>query len=404
MPTTAVDVEIPATYRFLFDPPLGEVRYRVAHGGRGSAKSWQFARAAIIHATRRPMRVLCAREFQNSIRDSVHTLLEKQMELIGLRDFFEVQQTTILGANGSEFIFEGVRRNVQEIKSTEGIDLCWVEEAESVSEESWRVLTPTIREPGSEIWVTFNPALPSDPTYRRFVEDPPENAIVRHITYEDNPWLPEVLREEAENLKRRDPDAYAHVWEGQPWERTDAQVLSRCWEVESFEPESHWDGPYFGADWGFARDPTVLVKLWIADSRLYVEHEEGGIQLGMDATERRFRRVPGAEEHTIRADNARPETIAEMKKRGLDVEGAPKWKGSVEDGIEHLRSYESIVIHPRCERAIEEARMWRYKTDNRTGDVLPKLRDGYDHVWDATRYALAPVIQQSGRKKVMVGP
>ncbi|HEX6927601.1 MAG TPA: PBSX family phage terminase large subunit, partial [Longimicrobiaceae bacterium] len=237
---TTVDVEIPEAFAFLFDPPLGVVRYRVSYGGRGSAKSWQFARALLIHGARRPLRILCAREFQTSIKDSVHRLLADQIDRLGLGAFYEVQQSAILGANGTEFLFKGLRRNIQEIKSTEGIDVCWVEEAEAVSDESWRVLIPTVRKEGSEIWVSFNPALETDPTYQRFVVQPPARAIVRRVGYADNPWLPQVLRDEAEELRHRDPEAYAHVWGGEPWRRSDAEVLAGKWIVEEFEPEPHW--------------------------------------------------------------------------------------------------------------------------------------------------------------------
>ncbi|HEY8378675.1 MAG TPA: PBSX family phage terminase large subunit [Nannocystis sp.] len=393
-----IDVPIPEAFAFLFDPPLGSVRYRVAYGGRGSAKSWQFARALLIYGLRQPLRILCAREFQASIRDSVHRLLADQIERLGLAAFYEVQQSTIRGRNGTEFLFKGLRHNVQEIKSTEGIDICWVEEAEAVSDESWRVLTPTIRKEGSEIWVSFNPALESDPTYQRFVVRPPERAIVRRVSYTDNPWLPQVLRDEAEEMRRRDPEAYAHVWGGEPWRRSDAEVLAGRWIVEDFEPQEHWLGPYYGADWGFAQDPTVLVRCWVADSRLWIDYDERGIGWSMDEIARRFDRVPGAREHVIRADSARPETINEIKRRGFRIEPAPKWSGSVEDGVEHLRSYERIVIHPRCRGLIEEARLWRYKVDPRTDDVLPKLAPGYDHGWDAVRYALAPLIRRSQKR------
>lgn len=399
-----IDVPIPEAFAFLFDPPLCAVRYRVAYGGRGSAKSWQFARALLIYGLRQPLRILCAREFQASIRDSVHRLLADQIERLGLGWHYEVQQSTIRGRNGTEFLFKGLRHNVQEIKSTEGIDICWVEEAEAVSDESWRVLTPTIRKEGSEIWVSFNPALESDPTYQRFVVRPPERAIVRHVTYADNPWLPDVLREEAEELRRRDPEAYAHVWGGEPWRRSDAEVLAGRWMVAEFEPEEHWLGPYYGADWGFARDPTVLVRLWIADNRLYVEYDERGVGWSMDEIARRFDRVPDAREHVIRADAARPETINEIKRRGYRIEPAPKWQGSVEDGVEHLRSYERIIIHPRCRDLIEEARLWRYRVDPRTSDVMPRLAPGYDHGWDAVRYALAPLIRRDRRRVAVYYP
>lgn len=396
MTESTATVEIPEAFGFLLDPELGGTRYRVAYGGRGSAKSWQFARALLLLGAQRTLRILCAREYQASIKDSVHQLLTDQIERMGLAGFYDVQQSGIFGSNGTQFLFKGLRRDVAEIKSTEGVDICWVEEAEAVSEMSWRVLTPTIRKPDSEIWISFNPALATDPTYKLFILDPPKRSIVRQVGYRDNPWLPEVLAEEAAELYRKDPEAYAHVWGGEPWQRSDAEVLAGKWVVDEFEAKKFWNGPYFGADWGFAKDPTTLVKCWISDSRLYIEYETGGIQWDNDEIKRRFIEVPGAEAHTIRADNARPETINEMNRRGLKVQGAAKWSGSVEDGIAHLRSYEQIVIHPRCKETIREARLWRYKTDTKSGDVLPKLAAGNEHRWDAVRYALAPMIKSRG--------
>lgn len=399
---TTVRAEIPRAFRFLFDPPLGAVRYRVAYGGRGSAKSWQFARALLLHGVRTPLRILCAREFQTSIRDSVHKLLGDQIDRLGLQAFYTVQRDGIYGANGTEFLFKGLRKDVAQIKSTEGIDVCWVEEAASVSKESWEALIPTVRKPGSEIWVTFNPDLESDPTFAMFVTAPSPRAIVRRVGYRDNPWLPDVLREEAEELRRRDPDAYANVWGGEPWTRSDAEVLAGKWAVEDFTPQKGWQGPYFGADYGFANDPAVLVRLWTADGRLYLDYDVGTALMTLDDMAREWGAVPGAKEHVVRADAARPETTNELRLRGFRIESAPKWAGSVEDGITHLRSYERIVIHPRCARAQKEARLWRYRVDPRTGDVLPQLVDAHNHVWDSARYGLAPLIRQGSRPRFSV--
>lgn len=202
--------EFPEKLQFLFEP----ARYKVAYGGRGGAKSWGYARALLILGAMKPIRVLCAREFQNSTADSVHALLKDQIESMGLDGFYEVQKTRIIGANGTEFGFEGLRHNISSIKSYEGVDVCWVEEARTVSKTSWDTLIPTIRKPGSEIWISFNPELEEDETYKRFVRKPPTGAVVQKVNWYDNPWFPDVLRQEAEDLKARDPDAYLTVWEG----------------------------------------------------------------------------------------------------------------------------------------------------------------------------------------------
>lgn len=389
----ALGVQMPRAFAPIMQP-LGTYRYRCYYGGRGSAKSWQFARALLLHGMAAPIRVLCAREYQTSMRDSVHRVLADQIGLLGLSNAYTVQESTIAGANGTEFIFKGLRRDIAQIKSTEGVDVCWVEEAEAVSDSSWRVLIPTIRKPGSEIWVSFNPAAADDPTYKRFVANPPARALVRRVSYLDNPWFPEVLREEAENLRRADPEAFAHVWGGEPWARSDAQVFAGKWRVADFAPEPHWGDPLFGADWGFSQDPTVLVKLYVHDRWLWIAEEAGGIQLDTDATVRAFDTVTGSRDYTIRADSARPETIAEMKKRGFRIIAAPKWPGSVQDGIQHMRSYDEIVIHPRCTRWQQEARLYRYKIDPRTEDVQPHLVDANNHAIDACRYALSPLIKK----------
>ncbi len=385
-----MDAWFPPKLRFLFKP----CRYKVAYGGRGGAKSWGFARALLLEAARRRLRVLCARELQLSIQDSVHKLLKEQIDELGLGSFYTVQESVIRGVNGSEFIFSGLRSNVTKIKSMEGIDICWVEEAQMVSAESWGVLIPTVRKDGSEIWVTFNPVNDTDPTYDRFVKKPPPNATVVPIGWEDNPWLPDVLKQEKDYLYSIDPDAADHVWGGKTLRNSVAQVLRGRYAVESFEPGKDWHGPYYGADWGFSVDPTVLMRCWIHNRVLYLEHEAYGVGVDVDDTPKLFESVPASKGHIIRADSARPETISYMRRHGYSrLLGVSKRKGSVEDGVEHLRSYERIVIHPRCHHAAEEARLWSYKVDKLTGDVLPDLVDKHDHCWDAVRYALEPIIR-----------
>lgn len=210
-----INAEFPDAFDYLFEPH----RYKVAYGGRGGAKSWAFARALLIQASANPLRVLCARELQKSIKDSVHKLLSDQVVSLGLEHVFDVQQAAIKGrpgtpAAGSEFFFEGLRHNTMSIKSYEGVDRVWVEEAHLVSKSSWEILIPTVRKEGSEIWISFNPELREDETYQRFVVKPPADAIVRKVGWRDNPFFPTVLELERRALQERDPDAYHNVWEG----------------------------------------------------------------------------------------------------------------------------------------------------------------------------------------------
>jgi len=208
-----LNAKFPDRLDFLFQP----ARYKVAHGGRGSAKSWGFARALLIQAAQQPLRVLCTREIQISIQDSVHKLLSDQIVALELQEFYVVQQTTIRGVNGSEFVFAGLRQqDVNKLKSFEGVDRCWVEEGQAVTKKSWDVLLPTIRKPGSEIWVTYNPELDSDETHQRFAVKPPPGAVVVQMNWRDNPWFPAELEAERRNTLARDPDGYRNIWEGEP--------------------------------------------------------------------------------------------------------------------------------------------------------------------------------------------
>jgi phage terminase large subunit len=388
-------VELPPKMLELFDRPA---RYRVCFGGRGAGRSWSFARVLLVKSLERRIRVLCAREFQNSIADSILTLLADQMELLGLSSYFEVQNTTIIGRNGSEFIFAGIKSNINRIRSLEGINIAYCEEAAGISKNSWETLIPTLfRVAGGELWCAFNPDLETDPTHQRFVVHPPDNSIIVKSTFEDNPWLPSGLRAEMEYLKRVDYDAYMHVWEGNVRTHSDAQIFRGKFVIDSFEPASDWNGPFFGADWGFSQDPTALVKCWISGRTLYVEHEAYAIGCDIDRTPALFDLVPGARHATIRADSARPETISYMKRHGYpNMASVNKWSGSVEDGIAHLRQYERIVIHPRCVHVAEEMRLFSFKVDRLSGDILATPEDRHNHCVDALRYALQPMIKPGG--------
>lgn len=384
-------------------PKLAELllipaRYKVAHGGRGSAKSWSFARALVAMTYASRLRVMCGREIQRSIKDSVHQLLTDQIHAMGLSPWFTITRDEITSASGSDIIFAGlqeisVKRNV---KSVEGIDILWVEEAENVSDLSWEVIIPTIRKKGSEIWVTFNPDLETDPTYQRFVLNAPPSARVMEVNWRDNPWFDNSeMVAEKDRLYQVDPEAAEHVWGGKCRTNSDAQVLHGKCFVEAFEPLEGWDGPYFGADWGFSQDPTALVRFWIADHSLWIEHEAYGVGVEIDATPALFDTVPGARVSTIRADNARPETISYLQRNGYSrIQAAEKWSGSVEDGIAFLRQFDRIVIHPRCKHTFDESRLWSYKKDRLTGDVTVNLVDKHNHTWDAIRYGLEPLIRR----------
>ena len=382
--------KLPRWSQPLFKP----ARYKVLAGGRAGGKSYAVADALLIEGAQSPHRILCAREYQASIKDSVHRLLEDRIDALGLRGVYDVQRDTIIGRNGTTFIFRGVRHNVQSIKSMTGLTRVWVEEAQTVSEESWRILIPTIRDEGSEIWMTLNPSRKEDATSQRFLENPPEGAVLIRVNMDDNPFKPQtVIAERERDRQRLDPATYAHIWEGEYAENTAAQVFADKVKVRDFEA-GDWDGPYYGADWGFSQDPTTLVRCWVHDDCLWIDHEAYGVGVEIDQTAALFDQVPEARKHTIRADSARPETISYLQRHGYPrVQAVSKWGGSVEDGIQHLRSYREIVMHPRCTHAINESRLYSYKVDRLSGDILPTLVDAHNHIWDAVRYAMQPLIR-----------
>ena len=223
--------EFPAKLSILFD----SARYKVLYGGRGGAKSWGIARALLIIGARKPTRILCAREFQTSIKDSVHKLLSDQIISMGLMEFYEITQNAIRGVNGTEFSFVGLKNNVANIKSYEGCDICWVEEAQTTSKLSWNVLIPTIRKEGSEIWISFNPELETDETFKRWILNPPENSIIQKIGWQDNPWFPETLRLEKDALFVRDREAYNTVWEGVCRQTVDGAIFAKEMQQAEFE-------------------------------------------------------------------------------------------------------------------------------------------------------------------------
>lgn len=384
----------------------------IYHGGRGSAKSHSVATALVLAGRRRTLRILCAREIQKSLSTSSKQLIEDKIRALKLEKFYKITNTSIEGKNGTKFLFMGLRSNPDAVKSTEGLDICWLEEANYVSLASLDNLTPTLRKPGSILIATFNPRFAEDPIYDRFLGGiPPKRSIIREVNWRDNPWFPVELHEELEWMKERDYDKYMHVWEGKILQRNDAKVFPK-FRVEDIDDQiPQGQHPRFGADWGFSIDPTVLIKVYRWGKTLYIRAEAYKVRCEIDETpalfagddprqthtnlspeltwtnEKRHEGLSGAYEHSIVADSARPETISYMQNRGFKVEKAIKGAGSVEDGIEFIRSHD-IVVHPSCTHAIDELNTYSYKVDKLTDKVLPQLADKNNHVIDAIRYAL----------------
>lgn len=682
-------VQIPSKLLFLLNENW---RYKVAYGGRGAAKSYAFADSCIVKALQKPIRILCARQLQTSIKDSVHKLLCDRITALGLLPYFYITKDSIKCTNSSEFIFKGIQNNITEIKSMEGISICWVEEAQAVNNDSWEVLIPTIRKENSEIWVSFNPDRDEDSTYQRFVVNPPRDCKTVLINYTDNPWFPEVLRREMEYCKEVDYGKYEHVWLGKTVINTEAQVYHDKFEMKDFETPENAEF-YFGADWGFAClvgntvimtdkgnkkikdmkvgdmvltkdgykkvlftknkgkktvfdidfgykntiiatddhriftsegwkcvkdlkeseeicviklnlmaklirgiqtantriisilrrkkkeniikkfyigkygrklmekflkgaiyttlteilsiikskilyvlrkvntrrftikinseacqkkllvetdiqkktglkeerslwkqlrksvvyvksvaknlllrmftknivvqsvestqtqekvkknifvkfvekhlkplliplekpvlknvhinlverkeqeevyditveggdffangvlvhncDPTAITRCFIKDQCLYIDYEAGGVGIEFEELPKLFESIPDVHKWQIRADNARPETISYVKRQGFNIVDCPKWKGSVEDGVEYIRSFRRIYVHSRCPNTYNEFKFYSYKQDRNTGQILPIILDKDNHYLDSLRYGLNPYIQKN---------
>jgi phage terminase large subunit len=388
-----VNATFPDKLDFLFEPH----RYKVAYGGRGSGKSWSFARALLIKAANEPTRVLCAREIQKSIKQSVHTLLNDQIQALGLGAFYEVLEAEIRGINGSTFSFTGLATNtVESIKSFEGCDIVWVEEAQTVSKKSWDILIPTIRKPNSEIWVSFNPNIDTDDTYKRFVVEPPENAKVVKVNYTDNPWFPEVLEIERQHSLKTNPD-YANIWEGDCKAAVDGAIYSN--EIREAQEEGHITNvPYdpmlkvhvvMDLGWNDSMS-VILCQKGVSDLRIigYIEDDHrtldsysaqlknlpynwGQMFLPHDGQSKDFK-------HGISAEDI-------MRKLGWDIRIVPKQ--DIESGIKLARmNFHRIYFDKSANRLVECLKNYRRSINSATNEPGAPLHDEFSHGADAFRY------------------
>lgn len=378
-----------------FEPLLEPDRYKGAHGGRGSGKSHFFAGRLIELCVLIPgLHAVCIREIQKSLDQSVKKLLEIKIEEFELGGSFTIQHDKILTPGGGQIIFTGMQNHTADsIKSLEGYDIAWVEEAQTLSQHSLGLLRPTIRSEGrhaeilpqSEIWFSWNPNDETDPVDAFLVANKPDNAIVVEANYNDNPWFPEVLRVEMEYDRKRDPDKYRHVWCGEYRAVSQARVFNN-WIIEEFD--SPPEGIYrLGADFGFAVDPSVLIRSRLDGKRLYIDYEAYMVNCEIDQLPDLFDQVPGSRKWFITADSSRPETISYLKNHGFPkITRSIKGAGSIEEGVEWLKSFD-IVIHPRCVHAAYEFKHYSYKVDPLTEKVLPILVDKHNNVIDAIRYS-----------------
>lgn len=374
-------------------------RYKGLYGGRGSGKTHFFGERLVEEAIAGHIRAACLREYQKSIKDSSKQLLEDKIRDLGVGCLFEVTEVEIRGPNKSLFVFHGLQNHTaSSIRSLEGFNRAWVDEAQDISIRSFDILTPTFRTPGTEMFFSWNPEQKTDPVDKFFrtedgapVSGDPDIICIR-ANYSDNPWFPDDLRRDMERDRGRDPDKYAHIWLGEYGRNSEARVF-RNWKIGHCEIPLG-ARPYFGADWGFSVDPTVLVRCWVIPPRtLYIDREVYAVGCEIDHTPTLFDRINDERVQDVRrwpiiADSASPQTISYMLRNGYPkIEPARKGPNSREEGVEFLKNHD-IVIHPNCRKAVDEFTLFSYETDRKTGEILPELEDRNDHVIDATRYAV----------------
>jgi len=395
-----VNATLPDKLDFLFEPH----RYKVAYGGRGSGKSWGFARALLLQAANKPLRVLCAREVQRSIKNSVHQLLSDQIQALGLGQFYEVLESEIRGLNGSLFVFTGLATNTAEsIKSYEGIDRVWCEESQTISKKSWDILIPTIRKPESEIWVSFNPGLDTDDTYMRYCVNPPENAKVVKLNYMDNPWFSEVLEIERQHSEKTNPD-YANIWLGDCKAAVDGAIYAN--EIRDAQENGRiTSGPYDPMlkvhvvfDLGFNDSMSIILcQRGISDIRIIGYIEDDHRTLDSFSSELKNLNYNWGKmflPHDGKTKDYKYGLSAEdiMRKQGWDVRIIPI--ASIESGIKLARMhFHKCYFDKSTNRLLECLKNYKRSINSATNEPGAPLHDEYSHGADAFRYMATSVDQ-----------
>lgn len=381
-----------------FIPLFGPERHKAYFGGRGSAKSHSIATTYPIKMASRTMRVVCARQFQNSIRDSVKELLEQKIRSLGLADqFLFYERELVHKFTESRATFIGLDRNPESAKSLEGADSCWCEEARTINARSMEILIPTIRKPGSEIIWSWNPEHESDPVddYFRGMHSrrtnpnwlPPPNSIIQKVGIEDNPWFYHTaMPQEMWHMAQGNPTRYRHVWLGEYDESYDTKIFTNI-EIGRMDIPS-WMVPRYGMDFGFGPDPAVVVKVYInnAAKTIYIAREFFGHHVPLRQLNAALDFMLERKGEKVMADSSAPGNIEHLQSQGYNIQPAKKGPGSVKAGINWLQSYK-IIIDPDCENMREEARLYTWQIDRLTRKTLPIPVDAHNHGWDSIRYA-----------------
>ena len=400
-----VEAQFPEKLLKLFEPH----RYKVIYGGRGKGGSWGIARALLIDGARRPLRILCTREIQRTIADSVHRLLSDQIELLQLKSFYKVNDAEIVGRNGTLFSFAGLRNlDAAKLKSYEGYDRAWVEEAHTISKKSWSVLIPTIRRDGSEIWVNFNPELDTDETWERFVVNTPPDTLLLPLSWRDNPFFPEVLEKERQYLERTDPTSYQNIWEGQPRATVEGAIygneISNAIKDKRIRPVPYDPMLKVHTVWdlGFNDRMSIIFCQRLLNQILIIDFLEDDQQKYDYYVEeikgKRYNLGKAFLPHDGDHDSPLPigTPIKVLRRLGLAVAPALP-REHVELGIRRVRMTfpRMFFDEVKCKPLVEHLRRYKRHIPTTTGEPAAPMHDEHSHASDALRYLCMALPQMS---------
>jgi phage terminase large subunit len=388
------------TYPYWLEPLFTKkINIAVIYGGRGSGKTVGIVLFLLTKALESKKIIVCARAFKSSLEQSSYGEIKAQIDRLGLDKEFTIYHNKIVAnRTKSEFNFIGVDRNPTNIKGFAKISYFWIDEGETITDPVWTVIQPTIREDDSMAIITMNPKYSYDCIYSRYIAPDAQfvtnSTYVKKVNWDQNPHFSKVLQEQRElEYKVGDMGRYNWIWEGELLESSEAQILHGRWVRQDFEEHDNVEF-YYGLDFGYSVDPTAGVRCYVKDNVLYVTHEFYKTRVEIDEIGLKCERhIPGFKKAKIIADSARPETISYMKRQGYNVHACDKGSGSVEDGIAHLRSFDKIVVHPRCSNFLTECSLYSYKVDARSNDITTKIVDAHNHLIDALRYALERVMK-----------
>lgn len=375
----------------------------VWEGGRGGAKSEALAHIGIMESYIDDGVILCCREIQKSINDSLYSALVSKIGDLGLNEQFKILNNEITNlVTGARFIFAGLKSNTTSIKSINKLRVVLVDEAENVSQNSWDVLRPTPRYGKVRIYVVFNPRFEADATWQEFVVKKDSKTLHITINWRDNPWFPESLNNQRQRDAKGDSGRYLWIWEGKFLKLSNASIFGKKLTQREFEVDDSFGDPLLGIDWGFSTDPVAAIEAYVRGKTLYIRNAASKVGLELDDTSTwLLSHIPKLKTNTSRADSARPETISKVKKDKENpiplIKACQKWKGSVEEGVVYIQSFDEIVVHPDADSCYAELMAYSYKKD-KFDEVTAEILDADNHYADALRYALEPLIKGKSLK------